>query len=147
MDSTMPLAKAEKQSLGSERLREQLGRLGGTPFKLGEFEKLSSLVSFCCAQSFEPSDCFSFGKGIVESIRTMWPSPSRAISVTVYRPGRESPSQWGAGISALHPQNFDANGGPVRIAGFPEFVTDMNAVEIDISIAKRISTCCVLRVA
>jgi putative protease len=38
MDSTMPLAKAEKQPLGAERLREQLGRLGGTPFKLGELK-------------------------------------------------------------------------------------------------------------
>jgi putative protease len=35
-DSAMPLAQAEKQPLTSERLREQLGRLGGTPFKLGE---------------------------------------------------------------------------------------------------------------
>ena len=34
-DSTMPLVRAEKQPLSSERLREQLGRLGGTPFKLG----------------------------------------------------------------------------------------------------------------
>jgi putative protease len=38
IDSTMPLAKAEKQPLGTERLREQLGRLGGTPFKLGELK-------------------------------------------------------------------------------------------------------------
>ena len=36
-ESTMPLTKAEKQPLTTERLREQLGRLGGTPFKLGEF--------------------------------------------------------------------------------------------------------------
>ena len=36
LDSTMPLAKAEKQPLTTERLREQLGRLGGTPFNLGE---------------------------------------------------------------------------------------------------------------
>jgi U32 family peptidase len=35
-DSAMPLARAEKQPLTTERLREQLGRLGGTPFKLGE---------------------------------------------------------------------------------------------------------------
>jgi putative protease len=34
----MPLAKAEKQPLSTERLREQLGRLGGTPFKLGELK-------------------------------------------------------------------------------------------------------------
>ncbi len=34
--SKIPLAPAEKQPLTTERLREQLGRLGGTPFKLGE---------------------------------------------------------------------------------------------------------------
>lgn len=33
--STAPLAPAEKQPLTTERLTEQLGRLGGTPFKLG----------------------------------------------------------------------------------------------------------------
>ncbi|MFO1511459.1 MAG: U32 family peptidase [Verrucomicrobiota bacterium] len=37
-ESTMPLTKAEKQPLTTERLREQLGRLGGTPFKLGELK-------------------------------------------------------------------------------------------------------------
>jgi putative protease len=38
LDSTMPLAKAEKIPLTEEKLREQLGRLGGTPFKLGELK-------------------------------------------------------------------------------------------------------------
>jgi putative protease len=38
LDSAMPLAKAEKQPLTMERLREQLGRLGGTPFNLGELK-------------------------------------------------------------------------------------------------------------
>ncbi len=42
IDSTMPLAKAEKQPMGTERLREQLGRLGGTPFKLGELKNFLS---------------------------------------------------------------------------------------------------------
>jgi putative protease len=37
-ESAMPLAKAGKQPLTMERLREQLGRLGGTPFKLGELK-------------------------------------------------------------------------------------------------------------
>lgn len=36
--SAMPLAAAQKQPLTSERLREQFGRLGGTPFVLGRFE-------------------------------------------------------------------------------------------------------------
>jgi len=38
LDSAVPLVAAEKQPLTTERLREQLGRLGGTPFKLGELE-------------------------------------------------------------------------------------------------------------
>jgi putative protease len=38
LDSAMPLAHAEKQPLTSDRLGEQLGRLGGTPFKLGELK-------------------------------------------------------------------------------------------------------------
>ena len=37
-ESTMPLAKAEKLPLSEEKLREQFGRLGGTPFKLGELK-------------------------------------------------------------------------------------------------------------
>ncbi len=38
LDSKTPLAAAEKQPMTSERLRGQLGRLGGTPFKLGRLE-------------------------------------------------------------------------------------------------------------
>ncbi len=36
--SAMPLAHADRQPLNSHRLSEQLGRLGGTPFKLGELK-------------------------------------------------------------------------------------------------------------
>jgi putative protease len=35
--SAVPLEKARTQPLTADRLREQLGRLGGTPFRLGEF--------------------------------------------------------------------------------------------------------------
>ncbi|MFM2293985.1 MAG: hypothetical protein RLZZ350_398 [Verrucomicrobiota bacterium] len=38
IESAMPLTLAEKQPLTTERLREQLGRLGGTPFALGKLE-------------------------------------------------------------------------------------------------------------
>jgi len=38
LESAMPLAAAESQPLTTERLQEQLGRLGGTPFKLGELK-------------------------------------------------------------------------------------------------------------
>jgi putative protease len=42
VESTMPLAVAEKQPLTTEKLREQLGRLGGTAFELGALENLLS---------------------------------------------------------------------------------------------------------
>ena len=38
VDSALPLVTATKQPLTTERLRDQLGRLGGTPFRLGELE-------------------------------------------------------------------------------------------------------------
>ena len=40
VESAMALAKAEKQPLNTERLREKLGRLGGTPFKLGDLKNI-----------------------------------------------------------------------------------------------------------
>ena len=42
IDSVMPLDKAEKLPLTGEKLREQLGRLGGTPFRLGELKNCLS---------------------------------------------------------------------------------------------------------
>ena len=38
VESAMPLVRADKQPLTPERLRAQLGRLGGTPFVLGELK-------------------------------------------------------------------------------------------------------------
>ena len=40
VQSSLPLAVAEKQPLTTEKLREQLGRLGGTPFRLGALQNL-----------------------------------------------------------------------------------------------------------
>lgn len=37
VDSAMSLVEAQKQPLTSDRLQEQFGRLGNTPFKLGQF--------------------------------------------------------------------------------------------------------------
>ncbi|HTA95196.1 MAG TPA: DUF3656 domain-containing protein [Verrucomicrobiae bacterium] len=42
VESAMPLTKAEKLPLTGEKLREQLGRLGGTPFALGELKNFLS---------------------------------------------------------------------------------------------------------
>jgi putative protease len=38
LDSAIPLVVAEKLPLGTDKLREQFGRLGGTPFRLGELQ-------------------------------------------------------------------------------------------------------------
>ena len=38
VDSEMPLAAAQKQPLSDQRLRDQLGRLGGTAFRLGQLK-------------------------------------------------------------------------------------------------------------
>jgi putative protease len=40
IESNLPLERAAKWPLSGERLREQLGRLGGTPYKLGELHNL-----------------------------------------------------------------------------------------------------------
>ena len=48
VESAMPLAKAEKQPLTEDKLREQLGRLGGTPFKLGGLKNSSGAATSCC---------------------------------------------------------------------------------------------------
>jgi putative protease len=42
VESSMPLTQAEKLPLTEEKLREQLGRLGGTPFKLGKLKNFLS---------------------------------------------------------------------------------------------------------
>jgi U32 family peptidase len=42
VESAMLLAKAEKVPLTEEKLRDQLGRLGGTPFKLGKLKNFLS---------------------------------------------------------------------------------------------------------
>ena len=42
VESAMSLAAAEKLPLTEEKLRDQLGRLGGTPFELGELKNLLS---------------------------------------------------------------------------------------------------------
>ena len=54
VDSAMPLAEADKQPLTTERLREQLGRLGGTPFRLGELKNFLAGERDVAGQRTEP---------------------------------------------------------------------------------------------
>ena len=60
VESVMPLAVAEKQPLSTEKLREQLGRLGGTPFELGGLENhLSGAVMLPVSEL----NCWLRGRG------------------------------------------------------------------------------------
>jgi putative protease len=72
LDSTMSLAKAKKQPLTTERLREQLGRLGGTPFKLGE------LKNFLSGKVILPmSELNRLRREIVTELETLRAQPKR----------------------------------------------------------------------
>ena len=71
-ESTMPLAKAEKLPLTEEKLREQLGRLGGTPFKLGE------LKSFLAGNVLVPvSELNRLRREVVAELEMLRATPKR----------------------------------------------------------------------
>jgi U32 family peptidase len=71
-DSLMPLARAEKQPLTTERLREQLGRLGGTPFSLGRLE------NFLTGEVILPmSELNRLRREIVTGLETLCAQPKR----------------------------------------------------------------------
>ena len=71
-DSLMPLARAEKQPLTTERLREQLGRLGGTPFSLGRLE------NFLTGEVMLPmSELNRLRREIVTGLETLRAQPKR----------------------------------------------------------------------
>ncbi|HWF20224.1 MAG TPA: U32 family peptidase, partial [Verrucomicrobiae bacterium] len=71
-DSTMPLAIAEKQPLGIEKLREQLGRLGGTPFELGELKNLLN-----GAVMLPVSELNRLRREVVSQLETLRAAPKR----------------------------------------------------------------------
>jgi U32 family peptidase len=71
-DSLMPLARAEKQPITTERLREQLGRLGGTPFSLGRLE------NFLTGEVMLPmSELNRLRREIVTGLETLRVQPKR----------------------------------------------------------------------
>ena len=70
--SEMPLTKAEKLPLTEEKLREQLGRLGGTPFKLGE------LNNFLTGEVLLPvSELNRLRREIVSDLESLRAQPKR----------------------------------------------------------------------
>ena len=72
IESAVPLAQAKKQPLTTERLRQQLGRLGGTPFKLGE------LNSFVATDAILPvSELNRMRREAIASLEHLWAQPKR----------------------------------------------------------------------
>jgi putative protease len=72
LDSAMPLTKAEKQPLTTERLSEQLGRLGGTPFNLG------ALKNFLTGEVMLPMSALNrLRREVVTELETLRAQPKR----------------------------------------------------------------------
>jgi len=70
--SALPLAVAQKQPLTDERLREQLGRLGGTAFRLGQLcNKLEGSVIL------PVSELNRLRRHLVSQVEKSWAQPKR----------------------------------------------------------------------
>ena len=87
VESTMPLAKAEKLPLTEEKLRDQLGRLGGTPFTLGD------LKNFLSGEVLLP----------VSELNRL-----RREAVTELEKLRAAPKQWQLAAASSQPENDGA---------------------------------------
>jgi putative protease len=99
-DSAMPLAAAEKQPLSTEKLREQLGRLGGTPFELGELKNFLS-----GAVMLPVSELNRLRRDVVSQLETLRAQPKRwtmnatqnALGAPASGPARSSDNSHRAG--------------------------------------------------
>ncbi len=95
VESLMPLAKAEKAPLSDEKLREQLGRLGGTPFKLGAFK------NFLSGQVMLPvSELNRLRREAVAGLETLRAQPRRWQLSDVRNVGRRAERKY-RGFAAL----------------------------------------------
>ncbi len=85
IESAIALAAAEKHPLTTERLREQLGRLGGTPFKLGE------LKSFLEGEMILPvSELNRVRRDAVAKLEKLRTAPARWMTQELRKPDFES---------------------------------------------------------
>ncbi len=106
IDSLMPLARAEKQPLTTERLREQLGRLGGTPFSLGRLE------NFLTGEVMLPmSELNRLRREIVTGLETLRAQPKR-WQLSGREPGVPVP---GDEMRHVSPEHGPVNTGPELI--------------------------------
>ncbi|MEO6992172.1 MAG: U32 family peptidase, partial [Lacunisphaera sp.] len=104
VDSAVPLARAEKHPLTTERLTDQLGRLGGTPFKLG------TLQNFLEGEVILPiSELNELRRRVAAEVEALRATPKRwqvnnAVgAVALDRP--ESPSASQGPLGATAPTN------------------------------------------
>jgi putative protease len=93
IDSTTPLAPAHKQPLSTERLRDQLGRLGGTPFELGLLENnLEGDVILAISELNELRRRLVTELGRLRAAPKRW-QMNKAGAVAPYRPAAVTPAQ------------------------------------------------------
>jgi putative protease len=122
LDSSVPLAPAEKQPLTPERLREQLGRLGSTPFKLGGFhshlegavilpvselnrlrrEIATALESLCAQPKRWQLTEFSVRLSTLDSSRSTAPAAEAPELIAVIRLLEQLDAAWSAGARTLY---------------------------------------------
>jgi putative protease len=104
--SALPLAKAEKQPLTTEKLREQLGRLGGTPFKLG------ALKNFLTGEVLLPvSELNRLRREAIAELETLQARPQRwnwnenvASPPAELSPSPVAPAQFSVSPADVEPQ-------------------------------------------
>jgi putative protease len=99
LESTLPLALAEKQPLTPARLRDQLGRLGGTPFELGE------LASFLEGHVIVPvSELNRLRRAAVAALEELRAIPQRWTVSPVAERARVSPKSLAASATTAAPE-------------------------------------------
>ena len=103
--STMPLARAEKLPLTEKKLRDQLGRLGGTPFTLG------TLKNFLSGEVLLPvSELNRLRRDAAAQLETLRLAPKRWTHMAADASPRQVKPDRGEGVSralanaATHPE-------------------------------------------
>jgi U32 family peptidase len=122
-ESTALLAVAQKQPLTTERLRDQLGRLGGTPFELGEFgnhlegdvilavselnELRRSIVTDLERQRAEPKRWTINSSAPAVSVSRTEPLATEPELIVVIRHLRQLEPAWTAGARTIYAEFED----------------------------------------
>jgi U32 family peptidase len=98
VDSAMPLVTAEKVPLSETKLREQFGRLGGTPFKLG------ALKNFLSGEVMVPvSELNRLRRDAVAELEKLRAQPQRWVLNDSHRP-TATPSEENACVASASPR-------------------------------------------